>query len=163
QKALTITDSLSDNSQQILQLGQSIGGSSESEAENVKQQISNLKAENDELQSRIDKLTDRAEEELRTTLEYRPDDDAAYNTLGIIYQNKAKAIFDERAQTMDNEKAMELDKQGQKLLKEALTNYERAAEIKPENQEYWKSLFSIYVALGMDEKAQEAMDKAGMQ
>src|SRR5699024_4736707 len=41
QKALTITDSLSDNSQQILQLGQSIGGSSESEAENVKQQISN--------------------------------------------------------------------------------------------------------------------------
>jgi len=40
--------------------------------------------------------------------------------------------------------------------------YEIAAEIDPDNQEYWKNLFSIYTALGMDQKAEEAMQKAGM-
>lgn len=163
QQALTITDSLSANSNEIVKLRQELNNSSDSEKQNIQQQISNLQQENQQLQSKIDELTDRAEEELNTVLEYRPNDDAAYNTLGIIYQNKAKALFDQRNQTTDNQKAAELDKQGQEFLKEAMQNYERAAEIDPNNQEYWKSLFSIYTALGMDEKAQEAMKKAGMQ
>ncbi|SHF63919.1 Tetratricopeptide repeat-containing protein [Fodinibius roseus] len=163
QQALTLTDSLSANSNEIINLRQEINNSSDSEKQNIQQQIENLQQENRQLQSRIDELTDRAEEELNTVLEYRPNDDAAYNTLGIIYQNKAKALFDQRNQTTDNQKAAELDKQGQKFLKEAMHNYERAAEIDPNNQGYWKSLFSIYTALGMDEKAQEAMKKAGMQ
>ncbi|WP_372635892.1 tetratricopeptide repeat protein [Fodinibius sp.] len=163
QQALTITDSLSANSNEIVKLRQDLNNSSDSEKQDIQQQIENLQQENQQLQSKIDELTDRAEEELNTVLEYRPNDDAAYNTLGIIYQNKAKALFDQRNQTTDNQKAAELDKQGQKFLKEAMNNYERAAEIDPNNQEYWKSLFSIYTALGMDEKAQEAMKKAGMQ
>lgn len=163
QQALTITDSLSANSNQIVKLRQQLNNSSDSEKQNIQQQISSLEQENEQLQSRIDELTDRAEEELNTVLEYRPNDDAAYNTLGIIYQNKAKALFDQRNQTTDNAKAAELDKQGQEFLKESMRNYERAAEIDPNNQDYWKSLFSIYTALGMDEKAQQAMQKAGMQ
>lgn len=118
---------------------------------------------NEQLQAKVDELTDRAESELNTVLEYRPNDDAAYNTLGIIYQNKAKAMFDKRNSTNDNAQAAELDKQGKVFLEEAMKNYESAAEIEPNNQEYWRSLFSIYTALGMDEKAQEAMQKAGMQ
>lgn len=163
QQALTITDSLSENSNQIVELRQQLNNSSDSEKQNIQQQISSLEQENEQLQSRIDELTDRAEEELNTVLEYRPNDDAAYNTLGIIYQNRAKALFDQRNQTTDNAKAAALDKKGQEFLKEAMRNYERAAEIDPANQDYWKSLFSIYTALGMDKKAQEAMDKAGMQ
>lgn len=163
QQALTITDSLSANSNEIVKLRQELNNSSDSEKQNIQQEINDLQQENQQLQSKIDELTDRAEEELNTVLEYRPNDDAAYNTLGIIYQNKAKALFDQRNQTTDNQKAAELDKQGQEFLKEAMNNYERAAEIDPNNQEYWKSLFSIYTALGMDEKAQEAMEKAGMQ
>lgn len=163
QQALTITDSLSANSNEIINLRQELNNSSDSEKQNIQQQIKNLEQENQQLQSRIDKLTDRAEEELNTVLEYRPNDDAAYNTLGIIYQNKAKALFDQRNQTTDNQEAAELDKQGQEFLKESMRNYERAAQIDPNNQDYWKSLFSIYTALGMDEKAQEAMEKAGMQ
>lgn len=163
QQALSITDSLSENSDQLLELRQSLNESGDSEKQSIEQEITSLEQENEQLQSEIDELTDRAEEALNTVLEYRPDDDAAYNTLGIIYQNKAKAVFDRRNQTTDNEEAAELDEQGQGFLEEAMGNYERAAEIDPDNQEYWKSLFSIYTALGMDEKAQEAMEKAGMQ
>lgn len=163
QKALTLTDSLAENSNQIMTLRQDLSGSSESDKQNIQQQVNSLEQENEQLQSSIDELTDQAEEELNTVLEYRPNDAAAYNTLGIIYQNRAKALFDKRNQTTDNEEAAKLDKQGQSFLKESMSNYERAAEIEPDNQDYWKSLFSIYTALGMDEKAQEAMQKAGMQ
>lgn len=160
QKALVYNDSLTQNSNKLFELKQQ---SKSGDSQDVQQQIQQLEQENEELRAKVNELTDRAEEELNTVLEYRPNDDAAYNTLGIIYQNRAKAIFDKRNNTTDNAEAAKLDKQGQELLKQALKYYERAAEIKPDNQEYWKSLFSIYTALGMDKKAQEAMQKAGMQ
>lgn len=160
QKALVYNDSLTQNSNKLFELKQQ---SKSGDSQDVQQQIQQLEQENEELRAKVNELTDRAEEELNTVLEYRPNDDAAYNTLGIIYQNRAKAIFDKRNNTTDNAEAAKLDKQGQELLKQAMKYYERAAEIKPDNQEYWKSLFSIYTALGMDQKAQEAMQKAGMQ
>ncbi|MCW9705889.1 tetratricopeptide repeat protein [Fodinibius salsisoli] len=159
QQALVYNDSLSQNSNKLFELRRQ----EDSDAQSVQQQIQQLEQKNEQLRTKVNSLTDRAEEELNTVLEYRPNDDAAYNTLGIIYQNRAKAIFDKRNNTTDNAEAAKLDKQGQELLKKALENYEKATEIKPDNKEYWKSLFSIYTALGMDEKAQEAMQKAGMQ
>jgi tetratricopeptide (TPR) repeat protein len=65
--------------------------------------------------------------------------------------------------TRDNAKAAKLDKQAKDLLRKSMTNYEKAAELDPENPEYWRSLFQIYTTLGMDEKAAEAEKKAGMQ
>lgn len=162
QQAMKIGDSLSTNSDKIISLRSKLNEVSEAEQQDIKQQISQLEEENAKLQSRIDKLTAKAEEQLKKTLEYRPNDAAAYNTLGIIYQNKAKAIFDKRNRTVDNQKAAELDKKGRELLREAMKYYEKAAEIKPDNKEYWRSLFQIYTTLGMDKKAQEAMKKAGM-
>jgi tetratricopeptide (TPR) repeat protein len=100
---------------------------------------------------------------LEATLENRSEDPKAYNTLGIIYQNKASVLFDKRNLTRDNEMAAELNKQANDLLRKSMTNYEKAAELDPENPEYWKSLFQIYTTLGMDEKAAEAEKKAGMQ
>lgn len=163
QQALTANDSLSANYDQIFELEQELRKASGSEADNIKQKIDRLEKQNAQLQPKVDRLTDRAEEELKTVLEYRPNDDNAYNTLGIIYQNKAKAVFDKRNRTTDNAKASKLDKQGKELLKKAMKHYKKAAEIKPDKKKYWKSLFSIYTALGMDEKASEAMKKAGMQ
>lgn len=162
QKALTFNDSLSSNSDQILQLQQKLKNASGSQKKQLQDEIDKLESQNQELQSKVDDLTDRAEDELKTTLKYRPKDDKAYNTLGIMYQNKAKAMFDKRNRTADNEKAAQLDKQGKDLLREAMNYYEHAAQIKPDNKDYWRSLFSIYTALGMDKKAQEAMKKAGM-
>ena len=162
QQAMTVSDTLSTNSDKIINLQQNLNKANDTEKQTLKNSIANLEEENARLQERMNELTDRAEEELKTTIEYRPEDDKAYNTLGIIYQNKAKALFDRRNRTVDNAEAAKYDKQGKELLREALKYYKEAAEIKPDNKEYWRSLFTVYTALGMDEKAQEAMNKAGM-
>lgn len=159
---LQVNDSLKANSDQIFELQQELRNAQGSEASNLKQKISKLEAQSSDMQSRIDELTERATTELNTVLEYRPNDASAYNTLGIIYQNKASALFDKRNRTNDNEMAAKIDAQAKDALKQSMEYYESATEIDPDNQEYWKSLFSIYTALGMDQKAQEAMEKAGM-
>lgn len=163
QRALVLNDSLSSNSDQIFELRNKLNEASDSEANQIKQQISSLEQENEQLQTQVEELTNRAENELQQVLEQRPNDASAYNTLGIIYQNRAKAIFDKRNNTNDNAKAAEFDKQGKELLEESMGYYEKATEIEPDNQQYWQRLFSIYTTLGMDEKAQEAMEKAGME
>src|SRR5699024_2247965 len=110
----------------------------------------------------IDELANRAIEHLKAGIESRPDDDVAYNTLGIIYQNKAAAMYDQRNLTRDNKKAAQFDSQASELLQQALTYYEKAAELAPDNSKYWQSLYQIYTQLGMDQKAQEASQKAGI-
>lgn len=159
---LQMSDSLKTNSDKILDLQQQAQNAQGSKASQLKQQISELEEENQQLQQRITSLTERATKELNTVLEYRPNDATAYNTLGIIYQNKASALFDKRNRTQDNQEAAKIDTQAKEALKQAMKYYENAAEIDPDNQEYWKNLFSIYTALGMDKKAEEAMQKAGM-
>lgn len=159
---LNLSDSLKANSDQLFDLEQELKNAEGSSANQMKQQISSLEESNDQLQSRITSLTEKATEELNTVLEYRPNDATAYNTLGIIYQNKASALFDKRNRTADNTEAANIDTEAKEALKQAMEYYESATEIDPENQDYWKNLFSIYTALGMDQKAEEAMEKAGM-
>ncbi|MDR8392151.1 tetratricopeptide repeat protein [Aliifodinibius sp. S!AR15-10] len=161
QTVLELNDSLSTNSDQIFKLNKKLEAGS-GNTSSIKQQISELQSANKSLQSQISDLTDRAIEELNTVIEYRPDDASAYNTLGVIYQNKASALFEEREQTMDNQKAAEIDKQAREHLQDARKYYEKATEIDPDNKQYWESLFRVYVALGMDERAKEAQQKAGM-
>lgn len=159
---LALSDSLKANSDKIFDLQQELRSAQGSNAGQLKQQISTLEQNNEQLQQRINGLTEKATKELNTVLEYRPNDATAYNTLGIIYQNKASALFDKRNRTTDNTKAQEIDAEAKEALKQAMEYYENAAEIDPDNQDYWKNLFSIYTALGMDQKAEEAMKKAGM-
>ncbi len=163
QKALRLTDSTSVISDEILKYQQELNNSSGEEAKEVEKQISTLEEKNEKLLSEIENLTKQAEDELNKAIEYDPDNDSAYNTLGIVYQNRAKALFEKRNRTRDNEKANKIDAQGKKLLRKAMGYYEKAAELNPEKKEYWRSLFSIYTALGMDKKAKDAMQKAGMQ
>ncbi|MGK7369630.1 MAG: tetratricopeptide repeat protein [Candidatus Halalkalibacterium sp. M3_1C_030] len=159
---LNKSDTLKANSDKIFDLRQQMKQAQGDKASQLKQQINQLNSENEELQEEINRLTERATKELNTVLEYRPNDATAYNTLGIIYQNKASALFDKRNRTDDNQMAAKIDTQAKEALKQAMKYYESAAEIDPDNQEYWKNLFSIYTALGMDKKAEEAMKKAGM-
>lgn len=162
QRALQYTDTLETNSEKVLSLQKEFNEASPEEKKEIKEQIDQLSQENKELQSKVEELTQRAEDALQTTIEHRPDDADAYNTLGVIYQNRARTFFDRRNQTTDNEEAQEFHEKGQDLLKESMGYYEKAAEIDPDNTEYWKRLFEIYTTLGMDEKAKEAMQKAGM-
>lgn len=163
QKALGLRDSVTTNDNEIQKLKNKLQNASGSASDKLKQQISELEKENQQMEPQIEELTNQAEEEINQSIELRPDNAAPYNVLGAIYQNRAKDVFELRNQTSDNTKASEFDKQGKDLIREAMGYYEKATEIDPDNQAYWRSLFQIYTLLGMDEKAQEAMKKAGMQ
>lgn len=162
QSVLQMNETLKENYDEVFDLQQEARNASGAEKQEIQQKIDELEAENQQLQSRVDELTEKATEEIETVIKYRPEDDVAYNTLGIIFQNKAAALFEERNRETDNEKAAELDAKAREVLEQSMNYYEQAAEINPENQSYWKSLFEIYTTLGMDKKAEEAMEKAGL-
>ncbi|MDZ7660699.1 tetratricopeptide repeat protein [Fodinibius sp.] len=163
QQALRIRDSLNTNSQEIMKLQKQFNQADQSDKEEIKSKIESLSSENEKLMKEMNELTKRAEEEIKVALEYRPNDPAAYETLGVIYQNKAKTYFDRRNRTTDNKEAARLDKVGKENIRQAMKYYEKAVELDPDNKNYWRSLFQIYTFLGMDEKAKEAMEKAGMK
>lgn len=158
QSATRLTEKLTANYDELFELEKK----ADSGDEEAKSRIEEIEAENKELQEQIDTMTEEASKSLVKVTELRPEEAIAYNTLGIIYQNKAAALFEERNRTTDNEKAAELDKQAKEELKKAQTYYEKATEIEPDNKQYWRNLFRVYTSLGMNDKAQEAMEKAGM-
>ncbi len=163
QSALELQSGYDENVDKIFDMQKKMQGASDAEASEMKNQISQLKSENDELLQEINAKTDRAVEQLNAALESKPNNANAYNTLGIIYQNKAAVFFDQRNMTTDNKEAAELDEKAKAELENAMKNYEQAAELDPQNPNYWKSLFQVYTALGMDKEAAEAEQKAGMQ
>lgn len=164
QQAMRIRDTLASNSEEIMELQEKLKKADQSEKEEIKNNIESLNSENEKLMARMNKLTNRAEKEVLTALEYNPEEPAkAYETLGVIYQNKAKTYFDRRNRTTDNQEAKRLDKIGKETIRKAMDYYEKAVELNPENENYWRSLFQIYTFLGMDKKAQKAMKKAGME
>lgn len=128
----------------------------------IKNELDSLTKANDAIKARINELTDEALFHLKKVIELRPDDAPANYTLGVILQNKAAALFKERDMTDDNKKASELDELAKNILKEALPYYEKATEIKPDEKDYWMTLFRVYTTLGMTDKAQIAMEKAGI-
>jgi len=115
------------------------------------------------LEDEANELTAISIENMEEVVRIQPEDDQAYNVLGIIYQNKASNLFEQRNSIVDDsELVQELDQQARETLQQARQYYEKAAEIDPDQPEYWESLFQVYTTLGMEEKAQDAMEKAGM-
>ena len=151
QRVMTLSDSVSANSDLIYDLRD----------EDIVR-VEELNEINKVLRGQIDILTTRAEAALVTAAEIEPENPMIFNTLGVVYQNKSAALFDLRNNTLDNDEAMRLDELAKAEATLAMENYERAAELDPENTSYWESLFRIYTALGMLEKAEAAMEKAGM-
>ena len=151
QRVMTLSDSVSTNSDLIYDLRD------EDEA-----RVEELNAINEELRGQIDLLTARAEEALIAAADIEPENPMIFNTLGVVYQNKAAALFDQRNNTIDNDEAMRFDELAKAEASLAMENYERAAELDPDNTNYWESLFRIYTTLCMLEEAEAAMEKAGM-
>jgi tetratricopeptide (TPR) repeat protein len=113
-------------------------------------------------ETRMNGLTDRAEAELKKSIELSDTNAFAYNALGTIYYNKGLGFLDKRNATSDNTQAMEFDRLGRNFLEASLPYNERAAELDSANTDYWMFLFRIYTMLGMTEKALEAQQKAGL-
>lgn len=157
-----LSEKISANFDQIFESERAIRNLSGAEKADAEKRVNTLKSENDAMTSEVEKLTDRSISELNNVLRLDPQNDTAYNTLGVVYQNKAAAYFELRNATTDDAEAASFDDMARGELNKAKDNYEKAAEIDPDNTDYWNSLFRVYTALGMQEKAQEAMEKAGM-
>lgn len=133
------------------------------EQEELESELEEVRGKIEELQDESEELTAIAIENMEEVVRLLPDDDDAHNVLGIIYQNKAANLFEQRNSIVDDsELVQELDQRAREALQEARSHYERAAEINPDVPEYWESLFQVYTTLGMEEEAREAMEKAGM-
>ncbi|MCC5941987.1 MAG: tetratricopeptide repeat protein [Balneolaceae bacterium] len=131
------------------------------ELDQTQAEIEQLDRRIDEMEAEIDELTQISVREMRMVTELEPDSESAHFILGIIYQNRAANLFDRRNNTTDNQEAQDYDERARENLREALVYYERAAEINPDNPENWQSLYQVYVTLGMEAEAEEAMRRAG--
>lgn len=162
QAALTYSDSLDANVERIYDIQQQ-ARDQEITADEADSMITRLRDQNAELRDIFIKRGQEAVTHLEQVLEAQPKNERALNSMAIIYQNWGLTVFDQRNLTRDNEKAKKLAEEARGYLEESMKYYERATEISPDNTEYWNALFQIYTTLGMDEKAQEAAEKAGIQ
>ncbi len=153
QRVQTLGEELESNNDRLYEIRNDDG---------VEDEVAQLEARNEEIMAENEKLTDRAVESLTTSSELDPGNFNTFNTLGIIYQNNAAAYFELRNATTDNELASEYDEKAKAELEKAMTNYETAAEINPDDTGIWETLFRIYTTLDYREKAEAAMEKAGM-
>ncbi|HCD53533.1 MAG TPA: hypothetical protein DEQ34_13880 [Balneolaceae bacterium] len=153
QQVLDFDDVVDENNEKIAQLEEEGGNEAE---------IEKLKAENAELETKMATLTDRAEQALLKAVELDDQLSMAFNTLGVLYQNKAAALFDERNNTLDNDEADRLDALAKDEVRKAMGYYEKVIEINPDDTVTWETLFRIYTLLDMRDEAEEAMNKAGM-
>lgn len=156
-----LTNEISDLYDQIYDLRSELRNASGSKVTELENQISELE---DQIQANIEQVEEfntLSEEELLRTLELRPDDENAYNALGVLYQNKAAILFGQRNYTDDLDMAEQYDKEAKALLQKAMENYEKTVELNPENKNAWQSLANIYITLDMQDKYEEAIEKAG--
>ncbi len=158
--ALTMNDTLTNRYDRIFNYKQQLQNKKDPD---LQARVNRLQSKNKQLASDIEDLTNKAEVQLKYVISKKPNDPIAYNTMGVIYQNKAAALFQLRNNTSDLKKADSLDSAAKATLRKALPYYEKAAQLDPGNKQYWQSLFRVYTALGMKEKAQDAMKKAGLQ
>ncbi len=161
--AANLQDSYEQNVNQIFELQRQLGNVSGNEDQHIQQQIETLRQKNQQLRNEIIQLQNEAEEQFKLVLQYRPDDATAYHNLGVIYQNRAALYYDLRNLAQERAQSRQYDQQADDLLREALTYYERAAEIEPDNTQYWRKLYVVYTTLGLDEQANQAAQKAGIQ
>jgi tetratricopeptide (TPR) repeat protein len=161
QATTDISEQITNNYDQVYDIGTMVRNN-EAEASEMEPKVDSLIAATEELRAEMNELSEQAQAELIKVTELRPEDPAAFQYLGISFTNKAAALYEKRNFTDDNELASELDEQAKKELRQALTYYEQAVEIDPDNNSYWQSLGRIYLQLDMQEKAEDAMNKAGM-
>ncbi|MDX1641049.1 MAG: tetratricopeptide repeat protein [Balneolaceae bacterium] len=157
-----LSNTVSDMYEELFELRQAARNQRGQELEQTQAEIEDLQSEIESSEEEIDELTEIAIREMTRVVELEPDSESANFILGIIYQNRAANLFERRNNTTDNELANEYDERAKENLTKAMQYYEAAAEINPDNPENWQSLFQVYTALGMEEEAEEAMQKAGM-
>lgn len=162
QTVTELTDQISEMYVELYDQSQALRSLSGSEKSDAEATLAELQAEADALEADIVGYTDLAIEQVTRATELDPSSANTFNILGVIYQNKSALYFDKRNNTADYDLADEYDAQAREILDMARVAYEQATKLDEGNPEYWQSLFQIYTTLNMPEKAQEAMEKAGI-
>ncbi|MFU8861046.1 MAG: tetratricopeptide repeat protein [Cyclonatronaceae bacterium] len=168
QNVLTINDELSNNLDKLYDLNRELNQAKsqrspdQSVINRLQTEIDSLEAEIETQRTAVDETTAIAEEQLSKAIEIEPRNVTANYFMGVIHQNRAATLFDLRNITEDNEQAMKYNDQAMAELNMALPYYEMAAEVEPDNTDFWVSLFRVYTTLGMMDKAEEAQRKAGL-
>lgn len=157
-----LTNELSEDYEAIFDLRNEARQATGDEQEEMEEQIDQLQNEINDKESQVDELVQISIEQMERVVELEPESESANFILGIIYQNLAANLFERRNATTDDEEAREFDASARQYLQEARVYYENAAEINPDEPENWQSLFQVYTTLGMEEEAEEAMRKAGL-
>ncbi len=163
QNVSEINSEISELYDRAFELEREVRSTSGEEQAQAEEELRQVRQEIDSLEEESAELTSIAVENMEEVIRILPEDDEAYNVLGIIYQNKAANLFEQRNSIVDDsELVSELDEQAREALQQAREYYEQAAEINPDKPEYWESLFQVYTTLGMEEEAREAMERAEM-
>jgi tetratricopeptide (TPR) repeat protein len=162
QKEINIQNKYDKNVSKLLTLQNQKRNASGSKADAIQSQMDQLSAKNAQLEKKMDSLTQRALKQIHAAINNGEDNAQVYNTLGVIYQNKASVLFDKRNLTLNNDKSKQFNQQAQIPLKKARDSYKKATQLDPSNKSYWQSLYHIYTALGNKQKAEEAKKKAGI-
>lgn len=132
------------------------------EIDSMVQEIDDLQAEAEELIEQSFLFSEDAEEQLLLAMESDPDSPDIHATLGIIYQNRAAVLQDQRNISDDDEEAAQFDERAREYLRKSIPHYKKAAELEEDNQDHWLSLFRVYTNLGMSEEAEHAQEQAGI-
>ncbi|MEX0723730.1 MAG: tetratricopeptide repeat protein [Gracilimonas sp.] len=157
-----MTNEVSDFYDQIYDLRDGLREASGNEASEIEDQISDLEDQISSTIGEMEELNSLAESELKTTVDLRSDDENAYNALGVLYQNRAAILFSQRNYADDIDEVNRFDAEAKEQLELAMENYEKTVEINPENTVAWQNLANIYITLDMQDKYEEAAEKAGM-
>lgn len=153
---------LSDNYDKLYELRDELDSASGSEKAEIQAEIDSVEARNQELIDLLNDYSSRAEEQLKTALELDPENMIALRNISTIYNNNAVNYFDLRNYILDNEESERYGEMAKQELRKAVEYYERIVELDPEDRATWAALGRAYVTLDMQEKAEAAMEKAGM-
>jgi|GEM_PF-3494307 predicted Zn-dependent protease len=158
QSALNIQEEYDRNANKIFDLQEKLNKNDDLQ-QSLKSTIQELRDKNEKLVDQINRLTDQSIKHLNECLKNRPNEPISYNTLGIIFQNKASVLFEQRNTAPNIKQAAKYDKHAKQQLYKSMKYYEKAAEMDKADNKYWRSLFKVYKALGMEEKTKEAQKK----
>jgi len=99
---------------------------------------------------------DKALEFYKKTIEVDPSYAEAYSNIGLIYCLKAQDFADQATADMNDPKYNEEQRQIREFYKEAQPYYEKARQLKPDQQDLWlQGLYRVYYNLNMGPEFEE--------
>lgn len=156
-----IHDAMYDMSRELRQKARQ-GDVPQAELEAMSQEIEKKQHQAAELIEQSHTLSERTADELLIGLDIESDNAEIHSTLGIIYQNRAALLQDQRNMAEDLEVAQQFDDESREFLLKAIPHFKAAIELQEDDVEHWRSLFRIYTNLGMMDEAAEAQEKSGL-